>query len=725
MISKDQLVDILFKASQGKADTSPLKRFYEEAKSTTSIISPSAVWSDGAQIPSNPSLLSPSVGIAVTTVLSVDSTVSNNQSWFASQNDFIPPTFGAGYQVELLQGSQQIPPEDPSSWYFDYAAGILTFFSTPPSAGPFTLKGYLYTGRKGFIVGPAGPTGVGATGPAGVQGPQGTGFHVDAAGPLSSRTTSPTNGYTFLDTDNGSLFIYTQATSSWTGPFPFMGVQGTTGATGPEGPTGVGITGPTGLPGSTGPMGVGLQGPTGPTGLQGSQGSQGLQGFQGIQGAQGPTGPTGVGIQGPQGNLGPMGPAGPTGPTGNNGMSIIGPTGATGATGQSIVGADGPTGHTGATGATGPQGLSITGPTGAQGPQGLQGVTGPTGANGQNGISITGPTGAQGLQGPTGAAGLSITGPTGADGHSITGATGATGATGVGVTGPTGAQGIQGIVGPTGPQGIQGTQGTQGLQGLQGIQGATGPIGLSVTGMTGATGATGTPGLSITGPTGSTGPAGTFTGTLYNYISRYEMVSTSGLTVWATSSSTVRMGVTWVRSGTVMTLNYLNHGRAIGDCVIIRNSNVDTLVTTVTAIVDSNNFSVSCANTGATSGTQAAFSLGFAFTHEGGVGSITGGLLTAPANGDAQLLSLRIHLSANTHTSTSYNLQLPASSLNGAGGDTSNDDVYIPVILVRQDNDTLTAVGNTLAKNVSGSYSTFQIGSLGSGTVGLYILAQF
>lgn len=153
-------------------------------------------------------------------------------TWVSGLADWVPPTFGSGYAVEVFlgdpqtTGSQIFPGTTNEEWVFDYNAGVLHFPTNLPTANSqwangVYIRGYRYIGLKGFSGGSGGATG--PTGPIGVTGP------------------------------------------------------------GLTGPTGVGATGPQGIAGSLGPKGS-----TGPTGPGGPQGVQGLQGIVG------PTGPNGV-----------------------------------------------------------------------------------------------------------------------------------------------------------------------------------------------------------------------------------------------------------------------------------------------------------------------------------------------------------------------------------------------------------------------------------------------
>lgn len=267
----------------------------------------------------------------------------------------------------------------------------------------------------------------------------------------------------------------------------------------------------------------------------------------------------------------------------------------------------------------------------------------------------------------------------------------------MGQQGIQGEQGIPGIPGADstvpGPKGDQGDQGIQGIQGEQGLPGADG--------------------------SGGSGSAITF-----NTISRYTMISTVGEAVHCCSSSTVNTGLTWSRVGTDLTINHAAHGRSIGNRVIIRNTNETLLVALITAIT-TDTYTVTCLDIGSISGTAGAYSNGFTYAHNAAQGSIASGTMTAPANSDVQLLSLRIHLKANSRSVTNYIVNLPASAISGPGGSLNNDTVYIPVQSIRQDSDPLTAVGNTIAMNIAGSYASFQFGALPALTTGILIAMQF
>jgi len=394
----------------------------------------------------------------------------------------------------------------------------------------------------------------------------------------------------------------------------------------------------------------------------------------------------------------------------------------------------GPTGFQGVTGAQGLTGLGVTGmvgDTGLPGPTGLQGATGkflPWGATG-----LAGPTGVEGAQGVTGAQGKGTTGLQGDTGlPGSQGATGDQGLTGLGVTGvgSTGLAGATGLPGAQGDQGETGAVGDQGETGEQGAQGETGPVGKGETGLQGlqgiqgSTGAQGVTGAGVMGATGT----GTFSDTeLYGQVSRYQAGGDTGIEVWCVSASTTYAKQSWSKLGTTLTINNTAHGHADGDRVIIRNSNVEYLATTiVTHTADA--FNVTTDNTGAASGTDCSYSLGFNFSHVGSP-SRTGGVLTAPSgpHADVQLISIRIR--TGSRNGNTYELEVPASAINGAGANTGAGDIYIPSTSVRNDPGSsggpLGAIGHTLASRSSGSWTKFMLGSLGSASLSRYIILHF
>ena len=214
----------------------------------------------------------------------------------------------------------------------------------------------------------------GDDGANGQDGEDGKNFEVDAYGLLEDRDDydAEAEGFSYLATDTGDLYIREGSAGNWSSAIPFQGPKGDTGDTGPKGDTGP----------------------------QGDQGEQGIQGPTGATGSQGPEG-----AEGPQGPAGDKGDTGPKGDKGDTGASIVSAAfddddlvftkddTNTVVLEDAKIDLKGDTGETGAIGATGAKGdkgeKGDTGSQGIQGIQGVQGVAGATGATGANGLDGT------------------------------------------------------------------------------------------------------------------------------------------------------------------------------------------------------------------------------------------------------------------------------------------------------------------------------------------------
>jgi hypothetical protein len=170
---------------------------------------------------------------------------------------------------------------------------------------------------------------------------------------------------------------------------------------------------------------------------------------------------------------------------------------------------------------------------------------------------------------------------------------------------------------------------------------------------------------------------------LYNNTARYALIDVVGQSAWCTSTGTVHAGKSWTRTATSLTINHVGHGHRVGERAIVRNTNVFYLNALITAVT-TDTFTVTCADTGETSGSAGAYLMGFTYAHNSQTaGSIAGGTLTAPVGGDCVLLSLHFNLGANQRSATSYYFYVPASSINGAGENTTLDNSYM---LARKNN---------------------------------------
>lgn len=202
-----------------------------------------------------------------------------------------------------------------------------------------------------------------------------------------------------------------------------------------------------------------------------------------------------------------------------------------------------------------------------------------------------------------------------------------------------------------------------------------------------------------------------------NIISRYAVVSGVGQGVWLTSSSVLFSSLSWSRTNTSLIITHPAHGRSIGDRVLIKDINVN-YINAIIAGITVDTFTITCDNSGSTSGSNASYTVGFTFVYNDVPGSITDGTVIAPTNVNVLLLSMRVHLAANTRLSTTFDIIVPSSALNGAGQNTNNDDLYWPVFSVRQDGDNMAGVSATIAKNVLGNFSRFRFSALSAVVVG-------
>jgi len=177
-ISQTQLVDILYKKLSGvsKTDTSTAKSPANEANASPQLSPGTTIWQQDYYIPSVTTL--PTSNSSVVTVYrdTLTSTVQATalsegiaqETWATNLTDWIPPQFGAGYQLQLFAGPPgRSNPQtftnlpvggsgNSDSWYFDYSAGIVNFADTnvptPVAnvANVVYVVGARYTGTKGI-----------------------------------------------------------------------------------------------------------------------------------------------------------------------------------------------------------------------------------------------------------------------------------------------------------------------------------------------------------------------------------------------------------------------------------------------------------------------------------------------------------------------------------------------------------------------------------------------
>ena len=151
-ISDSQKVDLLWKKvgfSKAKTDTNANKKAPNEGIVSDLIIKPAEVWSDVGSIPST-------IPSSNTTVLRIyseletteDSSATNNRTWKTGTTNWVPPKFGATYQLKVYvdtagsgnpasNGTQlfETGSGNDDQWYFDYQSGTLNFIGTNLPSG--------------------------------------------------------------------------------------------------------------------------------------------------------------------------------------------------------------------------------------------------------------------------------------------------------------------------------------------------------------------------------------------------------------------------------------------------------------------------------------------------------------------------------------------------------------------------------------------------------------
>lgn len=229
----------------------------------------------------------------------------------------------------------------------------------------------------------------------------------------------------------------------------------------------------------------------------------------------------------------------------------------------------------------------------------------------------------------------------------------------------------------------------------------------------------------LKGPKGDAGTgSGSGTSKVFGTVSRYQAVKTTGLGVNIVSSASFKTGISWSRDGTQLLIQDNAHGRSVGERAIVRDANVPYQEGLITS-VQTNSYTLDTQDTGASDGTAAAYSMGFTYAHTGAVGSITGGVISAPANWDCVLLAIRIHTAANTRAGNTYQLTVPKGNINGVGPQTTADDVNIPVYSCRQDAITLSSVAATIGIMTTMDSGVFQFAAMSLPAVGNHLICNF
>ena len=178
-ISDSQKVDLLWKKvgfSKAKSDTNDAKKAPNEAIVSDFIIKTSQIWAQSGSVPgviptANSSIVNvyaDSISGALETT--EDTTASDQRTWKTNVTNWIPPSFGATYQLKVYaapastanvqsNGEQlfETGSGNDDQWYFDYQSGVLHFIGNnlPSSIGTSSgnviyVSGAKYVGSFGI-----------------------------------------------------------------------------------------------------------------------------------------------------------------------------------------------------------------------------------------------------------------------------------------------------------------------------------------------------------------------------------------------------------------------------------------------------------------------------------------------------------------------------------------------------------------------------------------------
>lgn len=182
-ISDSQKIDLLWKKigfGKAKTDTNASKKAPNEPVASSLIIKDSDIWNQSSSItsviPSANSSIAVVYSDAISDALEIveDGSSSDNRTWKTNTTNWIPPGFGATYQLKVYAaptntadvqtaGTQLFETGSGSSdeWFFDYQSGILNFIGDNlPSAIGTSSGNVIYVSGARYV----GNTGVTSTG---------------------------------------------------------------------------------------------------------------------------------------------------------------------------------------------------------------------------------------------------------------------------------------------------------------------------------------------------------------------------------------------------------------------------------------------------------------------------------------------------------------------------------------------------------------------------------
>ena len=164
-ISDTQKVDLLWKKvgfSKAKSDTNANKKAPNEAIVSDLIIKPNEVWSDVGSVPSTiPAANTAVLRIYTELETTEDGTATNNRTWKTGTTNWVPPKFGATYQLKVYvdsagsgnpaaNGTQlfETGSGNNDEWYFDYQSGTLNFIGSNLPSGVSDSKSIFVSGAR-------------------------------------------------------------------------------------------------------------------------------------------------------------------------------------------------------------------------------------------------------------------------------------------------------------------------------------------------------------------------------------------------------------------------------------------------------------------------------------------------------------------------------------------------------------------------------------------------
>ncbi len=210
---------------------------------------------------------------------------------------------------------------------------------------------------------------------------------------------------------------------------------------------------------------------------------------------------------------------------------------------------------------------------------------------------------------------------------------------------------------------------------------------------------------------GLTGVSGGGGGTIYNSTVRYVAYNSTQL-VEILSTGTMYSGLSWSRSGATITITSTAHGLSNGDYVVVRNMGDTDYVYGAISSVTTDSFQITNAvSSGDTSGTAGAYIPAADAT------SVTddGATIGSPTVGDIQIISIKVHFNTLKSGNT-FDLTMPTSLTNGAGGNTSNATMNPPIVGVwNLSTGAFNASGLVSiwgGTGSAGSYNVFQVGGI-------------